>query len=112
MSINYKNEIFSLTGTGNTTVINIATTAIAIVKSVYCANTSTGSVLVKARTKSGGSNARFFVKNLATNTSENLIPQGLNLEAGDAIEVQSSEGGGVIEGVVSYALIDRQNENG
>ena len=31
---------------------------------------------------------------------------------GDAIELQSSEGGGVIEGVVSYALIDRSQENG
>ena len=112
MTIQYKNEIFSLTGTANTTVVSIATSAIAIVKSVYCANTSTGSVLVKARAKSGGSNSRFFVKNIATNTSENLTPQGLNLEAGDAIEVQSSAGGGVIEGVVSYALINRENENG
>jgi len=114
MTIQYKNSIFSLTGTGQTTVLTIATTAVGIVKSVYLANTSSGAVVVKARMKdsSASSNARFFVKSLASNTTENATPQGLNLEAGDAIQVQSGEGGGVIEGAVSYALITRENENG
>ena len=115
MTIQYKNSKFSLSGTGQTTVLNISVTAVAIVKSVSIANTSSGAVTVKARMKDysdSNANARFFVKAMASNPQETATPSPLNLESGDAIEVQSSEGGGVIEGVVSYALLDRSQENG
>mgnify|MGYP003124137617 FL=1 len=115
MTIQYKNSKFSLSGTGQTTILSISVTAVAIVKSVSIANTSSGTVTVKARMKdysASNANARFYVKAMATNTQDNATSEPLNLESGDAIELQSSEGGGVIEGVVSYALIDRSQENG
>ena len=43
MSINYKNASVILSTTNMTTVLNIATTAVAIVKSVYISNNLTGS---------------------------------------------------------------------
>ena len=42
----------------------------------------------------------------------NATPQGLNLEAGDAITVQAATGSNKIQGLISYALIDRSQENG
>ena len=42
----------------------------------------------------------------------NATPQGLNLEAGDAITVQAATGSNKIQGAISYALINRENENG
>jgi hypothetical protein len=41
-----------------------------------------------------------------------MVSNVLNLEAGDKINIQSSQGGSVIQGVISYALIDRSQENG
>ena len=46
MTIRYKNASKILDGTGMTTVLTISTSAIAIVKSVYVSNNSTGAVLV------------------------------------------------------------------
>ena len=46
MSINYKNASVILTNTNMTTVLNGTTTAVAIVKSVYISNNSTGAVTV------------------------------------------------------------------
>ena len=54
----------------------------------------------------------FFRDDLAAKSQTNATPQGLNLEAGDAITVQAATGGNVIQGVISYAQIDRSQENG
>jgi len=45
MTIQYKNAGVSLTTSNLTTVLTITTSAVAIVKSVYFSNTSTGSIL-------------------------------------------------------------------
>ena len=42
----------------------------------------------------------------------NATPEGLNLEAGDAITVTAATGSNKIQGAISYALIDRSQENG
>jgi hypothetical protein len=54
----------------------------------------------------------FFRDDVAAKTQVNASPQGLNLEAGDAITVQAATGSGKIQGLISYALINRENENG
>ena len=53
----------------------------------------------------------FFRDDLAAQTQVNAAPQGLNLEAGDAIKAQAATANKVTV-VVSYALINRENENG
>ena len=49
---------------------------------------------------------------MAAKSQVNATPQGLNLEAGDAITVQAATGSNTIQGAISYALINRENENG
>ena len=54
----------------------------------------------------------FFRDEVGAKTQVNATPEGLNLEAGDAITVQAATGSSKIQGVISYALINRENENG
>ena len=113
MSIQYKNASKILDGTAMTTVLTIATSAVAIIKSVYVSNNSTGAVLVNCDVKdsSASTNVEFFRKDIPASSTVNATEQGLNLEAGDAIKVQA-ETADKLEVVVSYALINRENENG
>ena len=113
MTIQYKNASKILTDTAMTTVLNIATSAIAIIKSVYISNNSTGAVLVNCdlRDSSATTDIEFFRKDIPATSTVNATEQGLNLEAGDAIKVQA-ETANKLEVVVSYALINRENENG
>jgi len=113
MSIQYKNASKILDGTAMTTVLTIATSAVAIIKSVYVFNNSTGAVLVNCDVKdsSASTNVEFFRKDIPASSTVNAAEQGLNLEAGDAIKVQA-ETADKLEVVVSYALINRENENG
>jgi len=113
MSINYKNASVILTNTNMTTVLSIATSAVAIIKSVYISNNSTGAVTVNCdlRDSSASTDIEFFRKDIPATSTINATEQGLNLEEGDAIKAQA-ETANKLEVVVSYALIDRQNENG
>ena len=113
MSINYKNASVILTNTNMTTVLSIATSAVAIIKSVYISNNSTGAVTVNCdlRDSSASTDIEFFRKDIPATSTINATEQGLNLEEGDAIKAQA-ETANKLEIVVSYALIDRQNENG
>ena len=113
MSINYKNASVILTNTNMTTILNIATTAVAIVKSVYISNNSTGAVTVNCdlRDSSASTDIEFFRKDIPATSTINATEQGLNLEEGDAIKAQAATASKVTV-VVSYALITRENENG
>jgi len=54
----------------------------------------------------------FFRDDVPAKSQVNATPQGLNLEAGDAITVQAATGSNTIQGAISYAQIDRSQENG
>ena len=116
MSIFYKNQGFKQASTGKTTVFTCPSDATAIVKSVYCANNDASSgILVNMNfVDSSDSSAEyeFFRDDVGAKTQVNATPQGLNLEAGDAITVQAATGSNKIQGLISYALIDRSQENG
>ena len=62
MTIQYKNQGFNLSTTNLTTVLNIAVTAVAIVKSISVANTSSGAVdaTLKLRTTQDKNIKLFF----------------------------------------------------
>jgi len=113
MSIQYKNASKILDGTAMTTVLTISTSAVAIIKSVYVSNNSTGAVLVNCdlRDSSASTDVEFFRKDIPATSTVNATEQGLNLEAGDAIKAQA-ETANKLEVVISYALINRENENG
>ena len=94
MTIQYKNASKILTDTAMTTVLTITTSAIAIIKSVYISNNSTGAVLANCdlRDSSATTDIEFFRKDIPATSTVNATEQGLNLEAGDAIKVQAEDG--------------------
>ena len=111
MTIQYKSETFSLTDTNLTTVLSISTSAVAIVKMVQAVHDTASNVDTDLYLrKSGGSDVQIAHQTI-NKTTVNMLQETLNLEAGDAIKMQADTGN-EITGVVSYALIDRSNENG
>jgi hypothetical protein len=116
MSIFYKNQGFKQTDTAKATVLTCPVDGAIIVKSIYCANNDGSSaILVNMNfVDSSDSNTEyeFFRDDVAAKSQINASPEGLNLEAGDAITVQAATGSSKIQGLISYALINRENENG
>ncbi len=111
MSIFYKSEVFDLTTTNLTTVLTISVSAIAIVKTVQASHQDASNVDADLYLKkSGGSDVEIGHVQL-NKSSANMIVNTLNLEAGDVIKMQADTANEVT-GVVSYALINRENENG
>ncbi len=111
MTIQYKSESFDLTTTNLTTVLTISTSAVAIVKTVQASHQDVSNVDVDLYLKkSGGSNVEVGHAQLNKSTT-NMITDTLNLEAGDVIKMQAGTAD-EITGFVSYALINRENENG
>jgi len=111
MTIQYKSESFDLTTTNLTTVLTISTSAVAIVKTVQASHQDVSNVDVDLfLKKSGGSDLEVGHAQLNKSTT-NMITDTLNLEAGDVIKMQAGTAD-EITGFVSYALINRENENG
>ena len=111
MTIQYKSEVFDLTTTNLTTVLTISTSAVAIVKTVQASHMDASNVDADLYLKkSGGSDVEVGHAQLNKSMS-NMITNTLNLEAGDVIKMQADTANEVT-GFVSYALINRENENG
>ncbi len=116
MSIFYKNQGFKQSGTSKDTILTCPTDGTIIVKSIYCANNDASSgILVNMNfvdSSDSSTEYEFFRDEIAAKSQVNASPQGLNLEAGDAITIQAATGSNKIQGLINYALIDRRNENG
>ena len=116
MTIQYKNQGYKQASTGKTTVFTCPTDATVIVKSMYVANNDASSAIIVNMNLVDSSDSsaeyEFFRDDLAAKTQVNATPQGLNLEAGDAVTVTAASGSNKIQGAISYALIDRSQENG
>ena len=113
MTIQYKNQGFNLTTTNLTTVLTINTSSVAIVKSINITNEHNSNNLTELylHDVSAGVDYEFFHKDLGADATEQCAGQVLNLEAGDSIKAQA-ETANTVKGVISYALIDRSQENG
>lgn len=114
MALEYKNKGFFLNTTNQTTVLTIDTQSRAIIKGFNITNEHNNNVLVEAwlSDSSESSDYEFFHKEIASDTTEfNVAGQSLVLEEGDSIKVQC-ETANTINGVVSYALLNRSDENG
>ena len=116
MTIQYKNQGFKQADVNKATVLTCPTDGVIIVKSVYCANNDASSSIVVQMNLVDSSDSsteyEFFRDDLPAKSQVNASPQGLNLEAGDAITVQAATGSNKIQGLINYALITRENENG
>ena len=116
MTIQYKNQGYKQSGTGKTTVLTCHTSATLIIKSVYVANNDASSAILVNMNLVDSSDSsteyEFFRDDVAAKTQVNATPQTLNLEAGDSITVQAATGSNKIQGAITYAQIDRSQENG
>jgi len=116
MTIRYKNQGFKQADTNLNTVLTCPADATLIVKSIYCSNNDASSgILVNASivdSSDSNNEYEFFRDEVAAKTQVNASTQGINLEAGDSIKIQAATGSNKIQGAVSYAQIDRSQENG
>ena len=111
MTIQYKSAVFNLTTTNLTTVLTVATSAVAIVKTVQAVHDTASAVDTDLfLKKSGGSDVIISHEDLNKETVD-MLKNTLNLEAGDVIKMQAGTAN-EITGAVSYALIDRSQQNG
>jgi len=111
MTIRYKSDTYDLTTTNITTVLTCPSDATILVKSLQASHQSASNVDVDAYLqKSGGSNVEISHAQL-NKSFANMISDTLAMEASDVLKVQADTAN-QITGVVSYALIDRSQENG
>ena len=112
MTIQYKNETFDLTTTNLTTVLTISTSAVAIVKTVQAVHDTASAVDTDLFIRKNGAGADVQISHDSLNKETvNMLTNTLNLEAGDVIKMQADTAN-EITGIISYALINRENENG
>ena len=116
MTIRYKNQGFKQASTGKTTVLTCPNSATIIIKSMYVANNDASSAILVNMNLVDSSDSsteyEFFREDVAAKTQVNATPQGINLEAGDSITVTAASAGNKIQGAISYAQLDRSQENG
>jgi hypothetical protein len=111
MTIQYKSETYDLTTTNITTVLTCPSNATILVKSFQASHQTASNVDVDVYLqKSGGSNVEISHAQL-NKSFTNMISDTLNMEASDVLKIQAGTAD-TITGVVSYALLDRSQENG
>ena len=111
MTIRYKSDTFDLTTSNVTTILTCPSNANIIAKSLQISHKAGGSIDVDVfLEKSGGSAVDIAHASLSAGF-DNFIKASLNMEANDILKVQADTAN-EITGVVSYALIDRSQENG
>ena len=113
MTIQYKNAGINLSGTGTVSVLTSPTTARCLVKQIQVDNSSASPVSLSVQVTDTSATATFAIsrKEVAANTVENIIDKTLVLEEGDVLKMTAGTGG-EIQGIISYAQIDRSQENG
>ena len=113
MAINYKNQGYDLTTTVLTTVLTISTSTVAIIKEISVASDTSGAKDVDYffHDASTSTNYKFYHTKIAANSHENAVHNALVLEEGDYLQFQADTAN-AISGQISYALINRSQENG
>jgi hypothetical protein len=113
MTVRYKNAGFNLTTTGTTSVLTAPTTGRCLIKQIQAHNGSSGAVNLATQVTDTSAGATFRIDNasIAANTTRQIISETLVLEEGDILKLTAGTAN-EIQGIVSYALIDRSQENG
>jgi hypothetical protein len=111
MTIRYKSDTFDLTTSNVTTILTCPSDATIIIKSLQASHKAASNIDVDAfLRKSGGSDVEISHAEL-NKDFKNMVTSSLNMEADDILKIQADTAN-AITGVVSYALIDRSQENG
>ena len=113
MTIRYKNQGFSLTTTDTVSVLTSPTSCRCLVKQIQVHNGSSSTTNLATQVTDTSATATFRIDSaaIAANTTRQVISQTLVLEEGDIIKMTAGTAN-EIQGIISYALIDRSQENG
>ena len=113
MTIQYKNAGINLSDTATTTILASPSNARCLIKQIQVDNSSSSPVDLSVQVTDSSASATFSIsrKAVAANTVENIITKTLVLEESDILKMTAGTGG-EIQGIVSYAQIDRSQENG
>ena len=113
MAINYKNQGYDLTTTALTTVLTISTSTVAIIKEIAVTNddNSAHEVDYFFHDVSTSTSYKFYHVNVSADSHDNAVHNALVLEEGDYLQFQADTAS-AISGQISYALINRTQENG
>ena len=113
MTIVYKVQGYDLTTSSLTTVLTIDASSRAIVKEITVANDTVSSTEVNlyVRDSSASTEYKFYHTFVIANNTEYAVNNTLVLEEGDSLKFQSATGN-AISGQISYALINRSQQNG
>ena len=113
MTIRYKNQGLNLTTTGTTSVFTAPSDATILVKQIQINNGSTGAVNLSVQITDASASATFriFNESISASATKDIINQTLILEASDIIKMTAGTAN-EIQGIISYAQIDRSQENG
>jgi hypothetical protein len=113
MTTQYKNQGFNLSTTGTTSVLTAPASGRCLIKQIQAHNGSTGAVNLVTQVTDTSATATFRIDNasIAANTTRQIISHTLVLEEGDVLKMTAGTAN-EIQGIVSYALIDRSQENG
>jgi hypothetical protein len=113
MAIFYKNQGYNLTTSNLTTVLNINTSTVAIIKEISIANddNSAHETSFYFYDLSASTSYKFYHTNVAADSNDNAVHNALVLEEGDYLQAQCVVAN-AISGQISYALLTRSGENG
>ena len=112
MTITYKSATFDLDTTNVTTILTVPSNATVIAKSVQAVNNTASDVDTDLILTKSGDTTNYIIGHAVLNASmTNLVLNTLNLEADDVLKMQADTAN-EITGVVTYALLDRSQENG
>jgi hypothetical protein len=112
MTIKYKSDTFDLTTTNVTTILTCPADATILVKNIEAVHNTASNVDTDLLIRKSGAGADVQVAHKQMNKETfNFALETINLEANDVLKMQAGTAN-EITGLVSYALIDRSQENG
>ena len=113
MTIQYKNAGINLTTTDTTTVLTSPTSARCLVKQIQIDNASGSPVNLSVQVTDSSASSTFRIRNkqIPANEVVDIINQTLVLEEGGSIKMTAGTAD-ELQGIISYAQIDRSQENG
>ena len=112
MTIRYKSATFDLTTTDVTPILTCPSDATIIVKNIEAVHDTASNVDTDLFIRKSGAGADVQLAHKQMNKETfNFALESINLEADDVLKMQADTAN-EISGLVSYALIDRSQENG
>jgi|TARA_R100001460_G_scaffold2635_5_gene8466 F420-0:gamma-glutamyl ligase len=113
MTIQYKNAGINLSSTDTTSVLTAPDNARILIKQIQIDNTSSNPVNLSVQVTDTSATASFRISGnpIPATTTKDLITQTLVLEESDILKMTAGTAG-ELQGIISYAQIDRSQENG